>query len=387
MNAAAGPPASAVSTAGTPTSRAPSPTAEEQRRTAVSERIQRGTDPDAALEFYRDVYDAQEFTFALDQGIDDAPAAPARFGFRYRSTGDGRVSLRTSSVSVHYAGILAPQRQYVLAWSVEGNVVVDGDRDDPVALRPGVPVMLPAGRPFHTAAGPGTLHLVHFDADFLEAVAVVGTQGPPVPLAFPVTVTPERLAPLQSVLREVARPMLDVSVGDGDRAVLDLRLAEAALDAFRPVPDGADTAVPVGTVERAKAFMHAHFDQLLAATDIAAAAEVSVRTLQEAFQRREGSTPMAALRDLRLEKARLGLQLADARETSVGAVAHSCGFRHMGRFSAAYHEAYGEYPGDTLRGHRRLIAVASASAGPGAAAAPARSGRPVGAGEAVAATA
>ncbi len=67
---------------------------------------------------------------------------------------------------------------------------------------------------------------------------------------------------------------------------------------------------------------------------------------------------MAYLRDLRLEKARLGLQLADPRETSVAMVAHSCGFRHMGRFSGSYRDAYGEYPGDTLRGRRRLVGAA-----------------------------
>lgn len=327
---------------------------EELRETAVRETVRSGTDPDEAVAFYRGVYDSPDFAVALDG---------TGFGFRYRATGDGRVSLRTSSVSARRAGLLAPQRQYLLAWSVEGNVTIDGDRDEPVGLHAGVPVMLPAGRSFRVAADPGTVHFVHFDADFLEAVAVVGVESAPMPLGFPVAVSPERLAPLQSVLREIARPMLDVDVVDGDRAVLDLRLAEAALDAFRPAPDELDLGVPVGTLARAKAFMYAHFDRSLAATDIAAAAEVSVRTLQEAFQRREGSTPMGYLRDLRLEKARLGLQLADARETSVAAVAQSCGFRHMGRFSGAYYATYGEYPGDTLRGRRRLIAVSERTDG------------------------
>ncbi|WP_439694331.1 helix-turn-helix domain-containing protein [Curtobacterium sp. SP.BCo] len=322
---------------------------EELRQTSVRETVRSGTDPDEAIAFYRDVYASPDLAFVLDG---------RGFGFRYRATGDGRVSLRTSSVSVRRVGVLAPQRQYLLAWSVEGNVTIDEDLDEAVSLQPGVPVMLPAGRPFHVTAAPGTVHLVHFDADFLEAVAVVGSDAAPMPLAFPVTVSTERLAPLQAVLREIARPMLDVSVVHGDRAVLDLRLAEAALEAFRPVPEARGASVPVGTLARAKAFMYAHFDRSLAATDIAVAAEVSVRTLQEAFQRQEGSTPMGYLRDLRLEKARLGLQLADARETSVAAVAQSCGFRHMGRFSGAYFSTYGEYPGDTLRGRRRLIAVA-----------------------------
>ena len=83
--------------------------------------------------------------------------------------------------------------------------------------------------------------------------------------------------------------------------------------------------------------------------ELASRCGVSVRTLQEAFQKHEGVTPMAFLRDIRLEKARLGLQLADPGVSSVAAVALSCGFKHMGRFSGAYHEEFGEYPAETLR--------------------------------------
>ncbi|MGG7308923.1 helix-turn-helix domain-containing protein [Curtobacterium sp. AB451] len=328
---------------------APELASTELSGTPVREVVRSGSDPEAALEFYREVYDGRDMAFE---------PSPERFGFRYRATGDDRVSLRTSSVSAARSGILAPERQYLLAWSVEGGIVVDDDRADAVTLRPGVPVLYPAGRPFHVWAPPGTKHLVHVDADFLEAVAVVGTDSAPVPLAFPVTAQPDRLVGLQTVLRRVARPLLDVSVVGPDRAALDLRLAEAVLAAFRTGAGPPERVAPAGNVERAKAFMHAHFDRVLAATDIAAAADVSVRTLQEGFQRREGSTPMAYLRDLRLEKARLGLQLADPRETSVAMVAHSCGFRHMGRFSGSYRDAYGEYPGDTLRGRRRLVGAA-----------------------------
>ena len=322
----------------------------EQRRTSVREVVHSGTEPDEARALHEDVYAGHDLWSRPDG---DAP-----FTYRYRSTGDGLVSLRTSSVSAHHGGELTPGRQYLLAWSVEGGVVLDADREDGVTLRPGVPVMCPAGRPFRVTAPPGTVHLVHFDADFLEAVAVVGGAAAPVPLAFPVAVPSARLAPLQRTLRELAAPMLDVDVVDGARAVLDLHLAEAVLEAFRPAVDGGVPDVPVATLERAKAYMYAHFARPLSASEIAAGADTSVRTLQETFQRQEASTPTAFLRDLRLDKARIALQLADARETSVAAVASSCGFRHMGRFSGAYAQRYGEHPGETLRGQRRMIAVA-----------------------------
>lgn len=314
------------------------------RRTAVRESVVSGTEPGDAAEYLRGIAGARELRFGA------VGTAPGTFAFRYRSTGDGSVSLRTASCSTAASGWFTLGRQYVLAWTTGSAVIVDDDQGEGTVLPTGVPVMLPAGRPFHASAEAGTVHLVHFDADFLEAVAVADRESAPAPLHFPVTVGPERIALLQAVLREVARPLLDVSVTDGDRAVLDLRLAEAALETFRPFAD--DAHAPVGAVARAKAFIEAHFDRPLTATSIAAAAEVSVRTLQESFQRHEGTTPMNHLRDLRLEKARIGLQLADPRETSVAAVAQACGFRHMGRFSGAYVAAYGEYPGDTLREQR-----------------------------------
>lgn len=319
------------------------PTGSALSSAGVDQSVRRGSDPEEALAFYQHVYDGRDFVFT---------PGPVPFGFRYRTTGDDRVSLRTSSVAALRTGVLAPERQYVLAWSVEGGIVLDDDHEDAVVLRPGIPVMYPSARPFHASAPPGTQHLVHFDADFLEAVAAVGTDAPPTPLSFPVEVTPERFGPLVDVIRQFAPTMLDPHVVDRDRSVLDVRLAEATIAAFRTGEDGTDRTTPQSTVERAKAFMSAHFDRPTSATEIAAAADVSVRTLQEAFQRYEGTTPTAWLRDLRLEKARLSLQLADIRATSVGAVAHSCGFRHMGRFSGAYLARYGEYPTDTLRGQR-----------------------------------
>ncbi len=106
---------------------APELASTELSGTPVREVVRSGSDPEAALEFYREVYDGRDMAFE---------PSPEGFGFRYRATGDDRVSLRTSSVSAARSGILAPERQYLLAWSVEGGIVVDDDRADAVTLRP-----------------------------------------------------------------------------------------------------------------------------------------------------------------------------------------------------------------------------------------------------------
>ncbi|MFJ4297902.1 helix-turn-helix transcriptional regulator [Curtobacterium sp. NPDC089689] len=311
----------------------------DRHRGAVQDVVHTLTDPGEASALLRDVHNGRHLHFA------DHTA----FRLRYRAMSDGRVSLRTSSSSSRFSGVLQPERQYVLSWAVDGGTVIDADGPAPVTMHASVPVAFPTGREFTIDAVAGTHHFVHFGADFLEAVATMDTGAAPRPLNLPVVVEPERLGPLQEVVRAVAPALFDRStVGEG-RDALDLMLAEAVLAAFEPMPDGHVAGPHASTVQRAKTFMHARFDRPLTVPQIAEAAEVSVRTLQEAFQRHEGVTPMAFLREIRLEKARLGLQLADPDVSSVAAVAISCGFKHMGRFSGAYHEEFGEYPGETLR--------------------------------------
>ncbi len=77
------------------------------------------------------------------------------------------------------------------------------------------------------------------------------------------------------------------------------------------------------TVRRAMAYIDDNLDQPIALADIAAAAGLSARGLQLAFQRYLGETPMARLR--------------------------RWGFAHHGRFAQLYARAFGESPSATLR--------------------------------------
>ncbi len=81
---------------------------------------------------------------------------------------------------------------------------------------------------------------------------------------------------------------------------------------------------------------------------LAAEVHLSVRALQEGFQRELGTPPMTYLRQVRLRRARAALQEADSDHTTVRAVAVGLGILHLGRFAAAYREAFGETPSETL---------------------------------------
>jgi transcriptional regulator GlxA family with amidase domain len=84
-------------------------------------------------------------------------------------------------------------------------------------------------------------------------------------------------------------------------------------------------------------------------TDIAAAAFVTVRAIQLAFQRHLGMTPLDYLRSVRLDHVHRDLLAADPTSTTVTAVAYHWGFPSMSRFSAYYRLAYGTAAGSTLR--------------------------------------
>lgn len=101
-------------------------------------------------------------------------------------------------------------------------------------------------------------------------------------------------------------------------------------------------------VRRARQFMEDRIQDAISLNDIAAYAGVSVRGLSRAYQEQYGTSPMAALRTLRLEKIRQDLS-DPGEESSVADTALRWGYAHLGRFAAAYRERFGEAPHETLR--------------------------------------
>src|SRR5262249_34253227 len=80
---------------------------------------------------------------------------------------------------------------------------------------------------------------------------------------------------------------------------------------------------------------------------IARAIGISERTLVRAFRAIHDATPYRYLASLRLLDAR---QVLSSRSgETVTEVAMRFGFGELGRFSAAYRSAFGEFPSDTLR--------------------------------------
>ncbi|MCP2242394.1 AraC family transcriptional regulator [Lentzea aerocolonigenes] len=77
---------------------------------------------------------------------------------------------------------------------------------------------------------------------------------------------------------------------------------------------------------------------------LAAKVAVSVRTLQYGFKRSFDLSPMAYLREVRLDRVHADLRAGG----TVAAVAARWGFFHHGRFAAAYRRKFGCLPSDTV---------------------------------------
>ncbi|WP_175055003.1 AraC family transcriptional regulator [Paraburkholderia sediminicola] len=102
-------------------------------------------------------------------------------------------------------------------------------------------------------------------------------------------------------------------------------------------------------IARAEDVIRANLGEPLTVDDIARGAGLSKRALQTGFRRAHGTTPMAFLREARLQRVRTELLGADPTNTSVTNIALKWGFQHLGRFAVAYHRRFGEAPSQTLR--------------------------------------
>lgn len=145
---------------------------------------------------------------------------------------------------------------------------------------------------------------------------------------------------------QAAQPLL---IGNVARLLATVAIATFPNDALiSPTITDRHDASKVAA-RRATAFIEEHADEDIAVTDIAAAVHVSIRAVQLAFRRHLGTTPMAYLRRVRLDRARRELLAADPGRTSVAVVAYRWGFSSPGRFAAYYRKNYGVLPSQTLR--------------------------------------
>lgn len=101
-------------------------------------------------------------------------------------------------------------------------------------------------------------------------------------------------------------------------------------------------------VRRAEQYIIDHADHSITLEQLVEISGVSARALFDGFRRFRGTSPMAFLKSIRLERTREDLMKAQSGDT-VTTIACRWHFFQLGRFSAEYKKIFGELPSETLR--------------------------------------
>jgi len=305
------------------------------------------SDIEQARALLEDLYDGAGWT-----------ATPTDMPFAYRRTGVGTADILLASARFTGAlsGLLRTEQDYVVSWMKRGRGAVRIDR----ALMPierGAPILHAADRVAPFEYEDFETNVVHLNKSLVERVFAESTGSDRAVLSFDAAARPTgpALRGWWQAVDAAARTLLPDAPDAPATALLDAEMARGMATAFlaafpheAPGPQAADTPGTART-RQAVDFVHAHAHLPITSTDMAEAAHLSLRGLQEAFRRDLDTTPSAYLRSVRLERVRQELLVGDPASTSVADVARRWAFGHLGRFAASYTNRFGELPSVTLR--------------------------------------
>lgn len=328
-------------------------TAVAEPDTAVDERTDQrsavrieahGTEPAAVVAEVGGLYDGKDWA---------ARPTDQPFTYRYTALGDDRITLRRSRITGYIRGAIPHTDDYVLQWITEGQAVPDIRRDR-VPLAAGVPMLFPSAREFVFEYRDYDQRLVHLSRDLVHEVAEERFRT--LPTSDLGLDHLRRLDPVAVARWRAQMGMLAGELRGGVGTLLWQTLTRSAASAFLDLYPPTVATLPDALllprrarIRAAVEYVHAHAHEPLTVSDIARAGDLSVRSVQEGFIRDLGTTPMTYLLQVRLCRVREDLRAADPATTTVQEVARRWGFAHLGRFSASYAQAFGEYPRDTLR--------------------------------------
>lgn len=284
-----------------------------------------------------------------------------KFWWRQTAIGDPVLSLKKSWAFARFETTSIDVGQdYAVAWIESGHTLFENHGITRVAPTKAPYVTLNARPSGNITAIDVNLSLVNINQKFVRGVAeeMQGTDFFDFETLVPITgsqlliwrKTVELVSPIILDLSHPATPLL--------RQEMPRLIAIAMLNCFpyhsheRPYkPCGVE---PIGVRQAIDYIQHnAHLP--ISPIDVAHAAGLNVRSLQQALRRYREITPTALLHSIRLDRAHAELQAADPRIDSVSAIAHKWGFIHLGRFSGRYKTRFGQLPGNTLRSQDKIL--------------------------------
>ncbi len=105
-------------------------------------------------------------------------------------------------------------------------------------------------------------------------------------------------------------------------------------------------------LRRAEDFIMANLDQSICVSEVAKIAGASVRSIQNAFKNYRNTTLTTYIREVRLERAREALLIAESTGQNITDIAFAHGFTHLSKFAEYYKKRFGESPSQTKSGLR-----------------------------------
>lgn len=317
------------------------------------------SDERAPDEFRRDTWSSDDAEEARDclqtvlAGRDfRARLGPEPFAFRFASAGDARLALQTGTFTGHLQGTIPWSRDYVVSWFQHGSVTIDYPTGQLTSVD-ARPFLTPTETSFSFAMTPHRHAIVHIDGAFLEEVATERHAGPAQRIVFDYAAVPNDVAltAWHRTLTTATPTIVDPRTPPLARHSAQTAIVRTLLDLFPwravDVPDTLRTE-RTKRLRLAAEYVHAYADQAISSADIATAAGMHTRTLQQLMNEHLGSSPSKYLRHVRLDRVRQDLLAGDPGTTLVSDVAGRWGFGNLGRFSAAYLARFGELPKDTL---------------------------------------
>lgn len=217
-------------------------------------------------------------------------------------------------------------------------------------------VLAPADRGYGGTINRARYTVTMIDPVVLGEVAASSGEGPITLLDHRPT-DPAAAARLRAAIEHFDTAVLGDPIAAGSPLILGNAaryVAAHVLSTFRTsavgVTSGDSRDAHPAALRRAIEFVDEHAGDDITPATIAAAAHVSVRSLQLAFRRHLDTTPMAYLREVRMTRTHRDLSSGTVPGgDSVAEIAGRWGFSHHGHFGQAYRRAYGETPGETLR--------------------------------------
>jgi len=281
-----------------------------------------------------------------------AQAGPHRFSFRFAMAGDHNLNLQTGTFLGHLQGVIPWSRDYVVSWFPAGSVTITYPQGQ-LSSSGARPFLTPTETSYSFSMTPHRHGIAQIGADFLEAVAVEIHGGHSQRIVFDYAAIPTdaALANWSHTLGRVTPVIVSPETTAQDRLDAQRALVEALLSLFPWRAVNVPSELRTERTRRlrlAAEYVHTYVDQAITPKDIAAAAQLHPRSLQQQMHDHLGSSPSAYVRGVRLDRARLDLLAAKPGEALVSEIAKRWNFGNLGRFSNAYFARFGEYPRDTL---------------------------------------